>query len=561
MERREGMALSGSASYHLNGSGSSPHGGLPPPPGFELPSNPNVSVHSHVRVSSMETSFQVEEQNPSPNYTHGIDTAVKRKRGRPRKYMTLAPSPMSSKVTPGSSTPTRKRSKGRLQRSGKKQQLASLVSKEKEDCKRAHGETVLRPCASEKEGIDKILKEMNNIALKERYEECTKRVLELETELQDAKIRLEISKCQADKILLEKEEKISELQAANSNLAAELFEARRTIKFFENASKESSKFENFGLKETPEVGIISSPCKVKDAKERDSRFMEREDSGVFIWQDKNMTISSSDTESPPRNNQISNNEVKSPAPQPQSLGSSEEVPHEISSSTVETKPIVDQFSRLQPLREQSPSDLLPPGLLEQSMDLVGRVQSFLAEQLTSTTTSDLNKMIDLANKAFATLDWCRADYRSFHCDVGDFIRCRSDRLSAEEERNGHAYSQIVSWHKDLLNQSNDAEEALSNAKLELRSAIEKLEPLKNEIVMARDLLRQLEKEMADKELKIEDLKGKRDSCDNAFSNAEMEAKKMWWRRREIDERVKAAVEGDEKMKDRLRSYILSGQNK
>ncbi|KAM7525731.1 hypothetical protein LguiA_015633 [Lonicera macranthoides] len=41
----------------------------------------------------------------------------------------------------------------------------------------------------------------------------------------------------------------------------------------------TSKFENFGTKETPEMDIISSPCKVKHGKERDSRFMVPEDSG------------------------------------------------------------------------------------------------------------------------------------------------------------------------------------------------------------------------------------------------------------------------------------------
>ncbi|KAM7525729.1 hypothetical protein LguiA_015631 [Lonicera macranthoides] len=227
-------------------------------------------------------------------------------------------------------------------------------------------------------------------------------------------------------------------------------------------------------------------------------------------------------------------EEESPAAQPQaqSIGFSEEVPLQIPSSLQHTKPIVDQIlSRLRPPRKQNPNDQLSLHLVELSKEIVPQVKSFLVSQLTSKNTTLLNTMIDLANNVFSTLDWCCTDYSSFHCNVHNFICCYSSQL---------------------VNRVNDAEEALMNAEGELTTAVEKLEPLKSEIVKVRKLLRQLEKEMADREVEIEALKGKRDGCADEFSNAENEALKMSWQRWEIDQRIESAMEADERMRDQLR---------
>ncbi|KAK3034565.1 hypothetical protein RJ639_033811 [Escallonia herrerae] len=151
MDGSEGMTISGSASYYLNrggvsGSGSGSQTGLPAPPGFRPLSNPNVSIQSNVRADSVGSIFQ--EDDPSPNFPHHHGTMsmvvsssnvvspgdpVKKKRGRPRKYgpdgassMSLALSPMSLAMSPGSTTPGEKKGRGRPPGSGRKQQLASL---------------------------------------------------------------------------------------------------------------------------------------------------------------------------------------------------------------------------------------------------------------------------------------------------------------------------------------------------------------------------------------------------------------------------------------------------
>ncbi|KAM7525730.1 hypothetical protein LguiA_015632 [Lonicera macranthoides] len=65
----------------------------------------------------------------------------------------------------------------------------------------------IKRAEKEEEEIDKMHEEkIGLVNVKERYEECTKHVLALDTELQNAKIRLEISEDQADMILCGKEE-------------------------------------------------------------------------------------------------------------------------------------------------------------------------------------------------------------------------------------------------------------------------------------------------------------------------------------------------------------------
>ncbi|KAI3713398.1 hypothetical protein L1987_71975 [Smallanthus sonchifolius] len=166
MDGREGMppfylnrGVSGSGSHAGSGSQS---GGLHLPPGFKTQANPNMSPqgHSNMRVGPMGSTYPV-EHTPSPNFPHGInmsggggggsggggaisittitttprsgsDSIVKKRRGRPRKYgdgshMALALTPASSVGgSPGSGTPTDKKSRGRPPGSGRKQRLANV---------------------------------------------------------------------------------------------------------------------------------------------------------------------------------------------------------------------------------------------------------------------------------------------------------------------------------------------------------------------------------------------------------------------------------------------------
>ncbi|KAI7757102.1 hypothetical protein M8C21_034056 [Ambrosia artemisiifolia] len=167
MDGREGMPLfylnrgvsgsgSNTGSGHHTGSGS-PGGGAQVPPGFKTQASLKMSPHGHsnMRVGPMGPTYPM-EQNPSPGFPHGInmsdgggggdggsvsvvtprsgsDSVVKKKRGRPRKYggdgshMTLALTPaLSVGGSPGSVTPTEKKSRGRPPGSGRKQRLADV---------------------------------------------------------------------------------------------------------------------------------------------------------------------------------------------------------------------------------------------------------------------------------------------------------------------------------------------------------------------------------------------------------------------------------------------------
>ena len=149
MDGREGIALSGgSASYYihrgggLGGSGSGvPTAGSHASPVFRPMANQGVLSHSNLRGNSVGSTYTVEPSHSnylrgmSINASAGVNSGepVKRKRGRPRKYapdgqVSLGLSPMSvgSKLSPGMSSLTPRRRRGRPPGSGRKQQLAQL---------------------------------------------------------------------------------------------------------------------------------------------------------------------------------------------------------------------------------------------------------------------------------------------------------------------------------------------------------------------------------------------------------------------------------------------------
>nr|KJB24699.1 hypothetical protein B456_004G158000 [Gossypium raimondii]KJB24701.1 hypothetical protein B456_004G158000 [Gossypium raimondii] len=143
MDRRDAMALSGSASYYMQqrgitGSGSEPESGIHGSPGIHPFSSPNVQYQSSIPVTTVGSTLAME--SPSGIAPHSVNVGtpsaqpssetVKRKRGRPRKYgpdgtVSLALTPASA-PHPVTTTPGQKRGRGRPPGTGRKQQLASL---------------------------------------------------------------------------------------------------------------------------------------------------------------------------------------------------------------------------------------------------------------------------------------------------------------------------------------------------------------------------------------------------------------------------------------------------
>ncbi|KAG4134357.1 hypothetical protein ERO13_D08G152100v2 [Gossypium hirsutum] len=143
MDRRDAMALSGSASYYMQqrgitGSGSEPESGIHGSPGIHPFSSPNVQYQSSIPVTTVGSTLAME--SPSGIAPHSVNVGtpsaqpssetVKRKRGRPRKYgpdgtVSLALTPASA-PHPVTTTPGQKRGRGRPRGTGRKQQLASL---------------------------------------------------------------------------------------------------------------------------------------------------------------------------------------------------------------------------------------------------------------------------------------------------------------------------------------------------------------------------------------------------------------------------------------------------
>ncbi|XP_065859492.1 AT-hook motif nuclear-localized protein 9-like [Euphorbia lathyris] len=144
MDRRDAMAISGSASFYMQrgmpGSGSGNQSGLNVSSNINQLSNTAMPFQSNIGGNAMGSSLQMETSTAIQS--HGVNVGaqsamqqsqgevMKRKRGRPRKYgpdgaVSLALSPTLS-THPGTITPTQKRGRGRPPGTGRKQQLASL---------------------------------------------------------------------------------------------------------------------------------------------------------------------------------------------------------------------------------------------------------------------------------------------------------------------------------------------------------------------------------------------------------------------------------------------------
>ncbi|OAY62312.1 AT-hook motif nuclear-localized protein 9 [Manihot esculenta] len=143
MDRRDAMALSGSASFYMHrgmaGSGTGTQSGLNVSSGINPLTSSSVPFQSNVGANTIGSTLPIETSTAIP--PHGVNVGapsamppssepVKRKRGRPRKYgpdgsVSLALS-SSLSTHPGTITPTQKRGRGRPPGTGRKQQLASL---------------------------------------------------------------------------------------------------------------------------------------------------------------------------------------------------------------------------------------------------------------------------------------------------------------------------------------------------------------------------------------------------------------------------------------------------
>ncbi|KAG5231340.1 AT-hook motif nuclear-localized protein [Salix suchowensis] len=139
MDRRDAMAISGSASFYMHRGITSSDTSLNVSSNLNTLSNTNVAFQPNIGASTMGSTFSMD--HPVAISPHGVNVGapsamppssepVKRKRGRPRKYgpdgaVSLALS-SSLSTHPGTITPTQKRGRGRPPGTGRKQQLASL---------------------------------------------------------------------------------------------------------------------------------------------------------------------------------------------------------------------------------------------------------------------------------------------------------------------------------------------------------------------------------------------------------------------------------------------------
>ncbi|MCE3051772.1 hypothetical protein HAX54_050766 [Datura stramonium] len=129
--------------------------------------------------------------------------------------------------------------------------------------------------------------------------------------------------------------------------------------------------------------------------------------------------------------------------------------------------------------------------------ITDEVKSLLVSQLTSGTSTSVDDMVTFANRAFTTLNWFGADYGSFYKDVKDLIAYKYDLLTAERKLDMLSVSELEKKYLDVVIRANDIEEEIEHIQLNQKMDKEKKEPLKRQIEDARELIRRLEREVAD----------------------------------------------------------------
>ncbi|KAK4728745.1 hypothetical protein R3W88_021733 [Solanum pinnatisectum] len=94
--------------------------------------------------------------------------------------------------------------------------------------------------------------------------------------------------------------------------------------------------------------------------------------------------------------------------------------------------------------------------------ITDEVKSMLVSHLTSETTTSVDDMVTLANRAFTTLNWFGADYGSFYKDVKDLIAYEYDLLTLDRKLDMSSVSELEKKYLDVVIFADDIEEEIEH---------------------------------------------------------------------------------------------------
>ena len=158
---------------------------------------------------------------------------------------------------------------------------------------------------------------------------------------------------------------------------------------------------------------------------------------------------------------------------------------------------------------------LSPDLSELYASTALSVKKLIVSELSS-SREDVNveTMVELSNKAFETLDWLGADYADLYDAVRSLLSHCAQLSTAKSELQSHQNdeSNAISYRDVLQHRCTEAFEALAGSLAEYREAEKQLGVLNTSVSKHREVLRKLEKELAQKRKEVAVLEGKWKHC-------------------------------------------------
>ncbi|KAK7840270.1 uncharacterized protein LOC112018342 [Quercus suber] len=143
------------------------------------------------------------------------------------------------------------------------------------------------------------------------------------------------------------------------------------------------------------------------------------------------------------------------------------------------------------------------------------VKKLIVSELSSSRENvNVETMVELANKAFETLDWLGADYADLYDAVRALLSHCAQLSSAKSELQTHQNeeSNAISYLDVLQRRCTEAFEAFAGSLAEYLEAEKRLGVLNTSVSEQREVLRKLKKESAQKGKEVAVLKGKWKRC-------------------------------------------------
>ncbi|XP_055819511.1 uncharacterized protein LOC129888584 [Solanum dulcamara] len=174
----------------------------------------------------------------------------------------------------------------------------------------------------------------------------------------------------------------------------------------------------------------------------------------------------------------STNASKPPPPVPP-LGSTSDrtllIPCDEEEEQRETKLKLNPLSRLKAAKEtHTNANGHSSQMHEKSKKVISdEVKSMLVSHLTSGMTTSVDDMVTLANHAFTTLNWFGAYYGSFYKDVKDLIACKYDLLIIERKLDMLSIAELEKKYLDIVIFADDIEEEIEHIQVNQKMDEEK----------------------------------------------------------------------------------------